>query len=115
MLTEKQAATWARMKCFSASEIDCTTAVVLKILDRKCKMDSINMNAVVAIYDVVKSQAGERLDTNTHLLIEAARTHKRDDMPLEIHKLRVKAESLIEKPIMKAYKKMLREELLGHK
>jgi len=112
MLTAEQAASWARIKSFSASDIDCTTAVVLKILDHKCKMESIHMNAVIAIYDVIKTQAGERLDANTHQLIEAARTQA-DDMSPGIHQLRVKVESLIEKPIMKAYKKMLRDELLG--
>jgi len=113
MLTAKQAVAWARVKCFSPSDIDCTTAVVLKIIDRKCKMESMDMNTVVVIYDVIKTQTGDRLGENTHQLIEAARTQTTDYLRLEIHKQRVKAESLIDKPIMKAYKKMLRHELLG--
>lgn len=73
------------------------------------------MNVVVAIYDEIKTQEGERLDASAHQLIEAARTQTTDDLRLKIHKLRIKVESLIDKPIMKAYKKMLREELMGQK
>ncbi len=111
MATEEQITNWANSMRFTASDIDCTTAVVLKILDQKCKMESIAKHAVVMLYDILKTQSGHALGPEVHRTIESARYQPTDEVMLNIHKLRVHAESVIDKPVMKTYKQMLREEL----
>jgi len=39
--------------------VDCTTAVVLKILDNKCKMHDGEKAAVMHVYDFVKDNPGK--------------------------------------------------------
>jgi hypothetical protein len=107
------AAQWAIQSGFTPEQIDCTTAVVLKILDDKCKMLAGEKLAVMAVYDAVRHLASPRFDRTVHEAIRAARqepgTHTLD----AIHSLRVHAEAAIPKPVMKAYKAFLREGLFG--
>lgn len=107
MATKEQIASWANDTGFTASDIDCTTAVVLKILDQKCKMESIAMHAVIMLYDIVKTHTGKILGPEVHKTIQMARSQPTDEVMLNIHTLRVHAESVIDKPVMKAYKQML--------
>ena len=111
MITPEQIVIWTNNSRFTASDIDCTTAVVLKILDQKCKMESTDKHAVVMLYDRIKTQAGDCIDPEVHKVIATARMAPTDEVMLNIHKLRVHAESLIAKPVMKAYKQMLRQSL----
>ncbi len=111
--TRHPAAQWAAEAPFGPVEVDCTTTVVLKILDGKCKMLPGEMRAVMAVYDVVKSGPGALFDADVHATIAQAR-HTPDDATLAtIHRLRVEAEAKIPKPVMKAYKAVLREGLFG--
>lgn len=113
------AAEWAQHTQFDATQVDCTTTVVLKILDGKCKMLPGEKTAVMAVYDVVRDQAGALFDAHTHQTIAQARAIPGFDSlsgsPLHeaIHELRVEAEAKIPKPVMKAYKAVLREGLFG--
>jgi hypothetical protein len=113
--TEKHhpATLWAQEMSFDASQVDCTTTVVLKILDGKCKMLPGEMAAVMCIYDVVKLQPGTLFDDAAHATISQARTQLDDVTKARIHALRVYAEANIPKPVMKAYKAVLRDGLFG--
>jgi hypothetical protein len=107
------AAEWASEVNFTPLDVDCTTTVVLKILDGKCKMLPGEKTAVLAVYDVVRQQPGERLDPRVHLLINQARLSPSVEVMQHIHVQRVEAEARISKPEMKAYKAVLRDGLFG--
>lgn len=107
------ATVWAQEMTFDATQVDCTTSVVLKILDNKCKMLAGEKAAVMCIYDIVKLQPGNLFDDATHATISKARIHPDEAIMKKIHKLRVYAESNIPKPVMKAYKAVLRDGLFG--
>jgi len=107
------AAEWALQAGFDAVAVDCTTAVVLKILDGKCKMLPGEKLAVLAVYDVVKHRPAERFDTAVHDAIHRARHMPGARVASAIHRLRVEAEASIPKPVMKAYKARLRDGLFG--
>ena len=113
--TEKThpATAWAQTIRFDAMQVDCTTTVVLKILDNKCKMLPGEKAAVMCIYDVVKLQVGKLFDEATHDTINQARTQSDEATQEKIHELRVYAEANIPKPVMKAYKAILRDGLFG--
>lgn len=112
------AAEWALQAGFGPVQVDCTTAVVLKILDNKCKMLPGEKTAVLAVYDAVKHLPGELFDAYTHAIIECARCLP-DPPPANrrvlqtVRALRVEAEARIPKPVMKTYKALLREGLFG--
>lgn len=122
------AAQWAIEAGFNPEQVDCTTTVVLKILDGKCKMLPGEMAAIMAIYDVVIGDAvidaviGDAVigDASTrqfgkevHDAIYAMRFHPDSDAQDRIHRLRVLAEATIPKPVMKHYKAFLRDGLFG--
>ena len=104
---------WALETSFDATQVDCTTTVVLKILDGKCKMLPGEMAAVMCIYDVVKLQPGKLFDDAAHATISQARSQLDEASKEQIHALRVYAEANIPKPVMKAYKAVLRDGLFG--
>jgi hypothetical protein len=106
------AAAWALDNHFTPDEVACTTAVVLKILDGKCKMLPGEKTAVLAIYDTIHTQAATLFDAETYRLIAASRGGDADVAQV-IHELRLYAEALIPKPVMKAYKARLRDGLFG--
>ncbi|HUX83451.1 MAG TPA: hypothetical protein VMV35_11520 [Halothiobacillus sp.] len=99
---------WAVQAKFTPVQVDCTTAVVLKILDQKCKMTASEQAALVAIYDVVRVSPEELFDASVHRIIEAARLQPDATIRQTIHQLRVHAEKTIPKPIMKEFKTFLR-------
>ena len=113
------AAQWAIEAGFNPEQVDCTTTVVLKILDGKCKMLPGEMAAIMAIYDVVIGDAiiGEtsarQFGKEVHDAIYAMRFHPDHDAQDRIHRLRVLAEAAIPKPVMKRYKAFLRDGLFG--
>lgn len=112
-ITDHPSAQWAMQTEFSATDVDCTTTVVLKILDNKCKMLPGEKMAVMAVYDVVKNRSVELFDDSVHLAIQQARQSMSDDLLQRIHALRVEAEQKIPKPVMKKYKAFLRDGLFG--
>lgn len=107
------AAEWALGVDFDPMEVDCTTAVVLKILDNKCKMQPGEKLAVKAVYDVVKARPARLFDQQVHAVIHQARHVPGVDVADEIHRLRLAAEARIPKPVMKTYKAKLRDGLFG--
>ncbi|MBI1423275.1 MAG: hypothetical protein GC149_07405 [Gammaproteobacteria bacterium] len=107
------AAEWAMQMRFTPEQVDCTTTVVLKILDNKCKMLSGEKAAVMCVYDVIKQQPGTLFDEAAHAAISSARRQSDNTIEDKIHELRVYAEANIPKPVMKAYKAVLRDGLFG--
>lgn len=107
------AAEWAVEAGFNPEQVDCTTTVVLKILDKKCKMSPGEMAAVMAIYDVVRPLPAPLFDNAVHDAITAARQDPTPAVLDAIHAFRVQAEALIPKPVMKTYKAFLRDGLFG--
>ena len=107
------AAHWAIQSSFTPEQVDCTTAVVLKILDNKCKMLPGEKLAVMAIYDAVRHLAAPLFDHAAHDAIRAVRQEPGTLTLAAIHLLRVHAEAAIPKPVMKRYKAFLREGLFG--
>lgn len=103
------ATTWAESQLFDEIRIDCTTTVVLKILDGKCKMLPGEQHVLLAIYDVVGRETA-LFGHECHAMIRVARAHGAGH---EIHQLRLKAEAAIAKPIMKRFKAFLRESLFS--
>lgn len=107
------AAEWAMAQTFSSMDVDCTTTVVLKILDGKCKMLPGEKAAIYEIYDVLSKDQGTLFDQQVHQRILQARQQSDPGIEAYIHEQRVYAESQIPKPVMKAYKAMLRDGLFG--
>ncbi|TCJ18181.1 hypothetical protein EZJ19_02795 [Parasulfuritortus cantonensis] len=98
------AAAWARRTVFAPAQLDCVAAIMLKVLDGKCKMGPADKAAITAVYDVVKGQAGESLADEVHDLIAAARQGMDADLAATVHGWRTRAEALIAKPVMKDFK-----------
>ena len=112
-VTSHPAALWALEAGFNPEQVDCTTTVVLKILDNKCKMLPGEKLAVMAIYDAVKHAAAPLFDNAVHDAISAVRLQPAPAVLDTIHQLRVQAEAAIPKPVMKRYKAFLRDGLFG--
>lgn len=103
-------AAWAEAYLHDPVHVDCTTAVMLKILDGKCKMDPQEKQTIAIIYDVIKHRPGKLLDGSHHALIETAHDKLDDETVMQVYEQRLYAETMITRPVMKAYKAMLREE-----
>jgi len=104
------ATAWAEAHLHEPIHIDCTTTVMLKILDGKCKMDHQEKDTIALMYDVVKHRPGKLLDEPHHQLIDKARQGMDNEMVLQVYEQRLYAETMITRPVMKAYKAMLRSE-----
>ncbi|MBS0349107.1 MAG: hypothetical protein JSR69_21890 [Proteobacteria bacterium] len=107
-MPEHPAAAWARQAALTPTDIDCTTTVMLKILDGKCKMNPQEKEIIAIIYDVVKDRPGHILDDTDHRLIALARQGMDDALVERIYEQRLLAETMISRPVMKAYKTKLR-------
>jgi hypothetical protein len=107
------AAVWAQTAPLSVSDLDCITAVMLKILDGKCQMNEEQRHAYISIYNVSKVRPGELLGEEVHWAIDTARHVNRQEIRERIHQLRLEAEAAIPKPTMKAFKARVREALSG--
>jgi hypothetical protein len=109
---------WAQTATLSLTERDCVTAVVLKVLDAKCKMDAPQQEAILAIYDTLERATDGFFDDQVHAGIEQARETLtlEESLKAVIHRERLEAEEKIEKPVMKAFKARLCQELFeaGH-
>lgn len=110
MLPNQPAARWAAQNLFDPVHIDCTTAVMLKILDGKCKMGEGEKAVMAVLYDAVKNRPGKLLPPEIHILIATARAAEDDALVMAVYEQRLLAETMISRPVMKAYKAMLRRE-----
>jgi hypothetical protein len=105
------AAHWAQTAPLDPIQVDCVTAVMLKILDHKCKMPPEEQMALMAIYSVVKERQGQLFDHSIHAEIAQALQLGGCAGYERIHELRLFAEATIPKPVMKHFKRYLRESL----
>lgn len=111
--SQHPAVAWALQAEFNPAQVDCTTAVVLKILDNKCKMLPGEKAAVMAIYNAVKMRPAKLFDATVHEAIYNAQFDHNGQAAQIIHELRLQAEARITKPVMKSYKAFLRNGLFG--
>ncbi|MBI1284269.1 MAG: hypothetical protein GC183_08025 [Thiobacillus sp.] len=105
------AAQWAQATDLEPAHLDCVTAIMLKILDGKCKMGRSEKAALTAVYDVVRERPGQGLGGDVHALIAQARQGTNPALADALHAWRVRAEALIPKPVMKGFKQTLRTSL----
>ena len=100
---------WITSQELSPIDIDCVTTVMLKILDGKCKMSGPGKLVMKALYDLLKDRTGHHLDSQTYQLIEQARlTEMSEELRTLIYEQRLLAETMISRPVMKAFKARLR-------
>jgi hypothetical protein len=109
--TNHPAAIWAASAPLDPLQIDCVTAVMLKILDNKCKMLPEQQMAMIAIYTVVRERQGALFDSSIHQQIDEALKVDSAISSQQIHELRLYAEKIIPKPVMKHFKSYLRDSL----
>ncbi|MET0089878.1 MAG: hypothetical protein ABW068_07620 [Candidatus Thiodiazotropha sp.] len=107
------ASRWAMWVPLDPLQIDCITAIMLKILDDKCRMGPEEQVAFIAIYHVVKTRMGHYFDTSIHRLIEQGWNNDHPLVRKQIHEQRLYAERAIPKSVMKFFKRFLRESLYG--
>ncbi|MDD2722838.1 MAG: hypothetical protein PHH59_02280 [Methylovulum sp.] len=103
-------ARWVLAHPLTPVHVDCAITVILKILDGKCKMRTAEKKVMEQLYDEVKSCPGVLFDTALHLLIEQARKHPDDAIKNLIYEKRLLAETAISRPVMKAFKAMIRQQ-----
>ncbi len=103
-------ANWLRTASLCSAEVDCITAVMLKILDGKCKMPADEKQRMTALYAQAKSLQGKYLGAFYHQLIAQAHTSLTEALVTRIYEARVLAETQISRPVMKRFKARLRRE-----
>ncbi|MCQ8104744.1 hypothetical protein NP590_11560 [Methylomonas sp. SURF-2] len=101
---------WLLLHPLSPIHVDCATAVMLKILDGKCKMPTAEKQVMALLYDAVKTQAGEVLAAELHGLIAEALINPDDGLKNRIYEQRLLAETTLSRPVMKGFKAMIRRE-----
>lgn len=109
-VTPKYVANWVQHHPLTPIQVDCATAVMLKILDGKCKMYPEEKVVMSYLYDATRELPGECLDPALHQLIEIARNKLDDGMRFAIYEKRVLAEIVLSRPVMKSFKAMIREQ-----
>jgi hypothetical protein len=100
---------WANAHDWLAEEVDCVTALMLKIIDGKCKMNEADKAAAVVLYDAIGQRAGQCLDPVLHKLIAATRHGTDEAGRMRVYEERVMAEIRISRPVMKGFKGLLRD------
>lgn len=103
-------ARWAAQHLADPEQIDCTTTVMLKILDGKCKMNANDKTVIAILYDAVKERPGRLFGAEYHALIAQARLAMDEAMAMFIYEKRLFAETMLSRPVMKRYKAWLREQ-----
>lgn len=101
---------WVEAHPMTPTHVDCATTVMLKILDGKCKMNPDEKRVMAQLYDAVKRHPGKLLGADIHNLIFQAREHSDEELKDVIYEKRLLAETMISRPIMKAFKAMIRRE-----
>lgn len=91
------------------AEVDCAIAVMLKIIDGKCKMPAEEKTVMSALYDEVSGMEHSLLQPDVHELINRSRGTLNEDLKLEVYEKRVLAETVISRPVMKAFKARIRK------
>ena len=101
---------WFAQQIFEPIHIDCVTTIKLKILDGKCKMNAQEKPVMAHLYHAVKHLPGVKLGEDMHEMISIAQQHNDDAMREAIYEKRVLAETMISRPVMKAFKAQIRQQ-----
>lgn len=109
-MNQSAIAQWAASHLVDPVHIDCTTTVMLKILDGKCKMNEHDKLVIGTLYAVAKNRPGKQMGDEYHRLIAEARKAMDEAMTMFIYEKRLLAETMISRPVMKTYKAWLRSE-----
>lgn len=99
---------WLVNHPLSSIEVDCAIAVMLKIIDGKCKMSAIEKQRMAQLYDRVKTYPHQLLDSSVHRLIETTRESQDERLKWQVYEQRVLAETVISRPVMKGFKARIR-------
>lgn len=91
-------------------QVDCAIAVMLKILDGKCKMPPEEAVIMAAVYNIVRDQPARNLGSDSHQMIDRARGENVERFRKDVYEARVLAETKISRPVMKAFKAGLRRD-----
>ncbi len=100
---------WLKAQQLSPIEVDCVTTLMLKIIDGKCKMNSQDKTLISELYQLTQIQSGILFDDTYHQLIASALTLTSEELVDNVYEKRVLAETQISRPVMKAFKKRLRD------
>lgn len=103
-------ATWLASHELSPIEVDCATTVMLKIIDGKCKMSGVEKIVMRELYRAVRHLPGKFFDEDMHSFIEHAESVGTENVKSEVYEQRVIAETMISRPVMKRFKKRIREQ-----
>jgi hypothetical protein len=100
-------AEWASTTDFNLQQVDCLITLMLKILDGKCKMDEDTQMSARVIYAHAHRNRSHLFDPCIHDFI--ARVFDEPDLLSlrHVRELRVYAESVIAKPVMKGFKQFI--------
>jgi len=109
-ITATDVAAWVQAHPLVPAEVDCAIAVMLKILDGKCRMDEEEKRVMALLYDAVREQCGQLLGDDMHGLIAQATQAADEVLRAFIYEKRVLAETMISRPVMKAFKARIRQE-----
>lgn len=101
---------WLQTHELSLKEIDCVIALMLKILDGKCKMNEEDKRLTRELYAHCAELEGEHLKSDLHALIAEAVDHPSPELLELVYEKRVLAETMISRPVMKGFKARLRKE-----
>lgn len=103
---------WLGSHAVTPVDCDCINAVMLKILDGKCKMAEQEKITMEALYRSTRHLPARHLSQTYHEFIEpfldCDRTLISESDILAIYEKRVLAETQISRPVMKQFKKGLR-------
>ena len=100
---------WLLNHSLQPIEVDCAIAVMLKIIDGKCKMVAIEKQRMAQLYDRINTYPHQLLDSSVHCLIKTARESQDEVLKLQVYEQRVLAETIISRPVMKAFKARIRK------
>lgn len=110
-MTAAQVAVWLRQHPLSPVHVDCAVTVMLKIQDGKCKMRPAEKIVMTLLYDQISHLPGQLLAAELHELIRTARANPDDEeLKTRIYEHRLLAETAISRPVMKAFKSLIREQ-----
>lgn len=107
-MEQKSPQQWLSEQSLSSGEVDCVVALMLKILDGKCKMNAADKAIIQALYPEVQSLPGQRLPMDLRDLIDEVGESPDAEQRTQIYEQRVLAETMISRPVMKAFKARLR-------
>jgi len=106
---------WAKTHKFTEDQIQYCTILALKILDGQCKMDYDNYNLFMSVYDGINDQNKTPFNKKVHQVIELSRTDDpitpKSEYKEAIHLLRVTMMENMKKPLMKAFKRFVWDNL----